>query len=385
MHGQKASAVLAGSLAAAIVLGPGAFAHASGFHVTNLVSDGAVPAAVTDPNLVNPWGIASSPTSPFWIADNGTGVSTLYNSVGTPVPLVVTIPGFGGSGTPSGAVFNPTTGFQVSSGGKTGPAAFLFATEDGSIAGWAPTVSSTNAITAVNNNDGGTGAVYKGLTMASIGSSSFLYATNFRAGDVEMYNSSFGLVGAFTDPGVAPGYAPFNVQNLGGDLYVTFALQDAAKHDDVAGPGHGYVDVFSPSGTLLRRLVSLGGEVNSPWGLDIAPKGFGAVGGDLLVGNFGDGTISVFNPVTGTFEGKLLGGNGMPIVEGDLWGLINGNGGSGGSPNDVYFTAGVAHEADGLFGSINFVPEPGAWALMLVGFGWAGAALRRSRASLQRA
>ena len=385
MHGQNASAVLAGSVAAAIALGSGAVAHASSFHVTNLVSNGAVPAAWTDPNLINPWGIAHSATSPFWVSDNNSGFSTLYNSGGKPLSLIVTIPGFSAPGTPTGVSFNSTGAFDVTNGVKTGSSDFLFATEDGTIDGWAPSVSTSNAFIAVNNNHGGTGAVYKGLTMASIGSSNFLYVANFRAGDVEMYNSSFGLVGTFTDPGVAPGYAPFDVQNLGGDLYVTFALQDAAKHDDVAGAGHGYVDVFSPSGTLLRRLVSLGGEVNSPWGLDIAPKGFGTFGGDLLVGNFGDGTISAFNPLTGTFEGKLLGGNGMPIVEGDLWGLINGNGGSGGNPNDVYFTAGISHEAEGLFGSINFVPEPGAWALMLVGFGWAGAALRRSRASLRRA
>jgi uncharacterized protein (TIGR03118 family) len=382
MHGRKASLALASSLAAAIALGPGAVAHA--FNVTNLVSNGSVPAAFTDPNLSNPWGISYAPTGPFWVSDNNSGFSTLYSSNGSPVPLVVTIPGFGGPGTPTGTVFNPTTGFQVSSNNKIGASAFLFDTEDGTIDGWAPSVSTSTAITAVNNNDNGMGAVYKGLAIANIGASTYLYASNFRAGDVEMYNSSFGLVSTFTDPTVAAGYAPFNVQELDGDLYVTFALQDAEKHDDVAGPGHGYVDVFSLNGTLLRRLVSVGGEVNSPWGLDIAPADFGGYAGDLLVGNFGDGTISVFNPTSGAYLGKLRGPDGMPIVEGDLWGLINGNGGSGGNPNDVYFTAGLVDESEGLFGMIS-VPEPGAWTLMLAGFGLAGAALRRSRVSLRRA
>ncbi|HEY2049653.1 MAG TPA: TIGR03118 family protein [Caulobacteraceae bacterium] len=386
MHDWKVSAVLAGSLAAAMVLGPGSSAHALNVAVTNLVSNGAVPAVTVDPNLVNPWGIASSPTGPFWVSDNGTGVSTLYNGAGAKVPLTVTIPGFGGSGgSPDGVVFNPTTGFNVTSMGKTGTALFLFSTEDGTIAGWSPTVNANTAINAVNNHVPGAGAVYKGLTLDNIGSSTFLYAANFRGGDVEVYNSSFGLVNSFTDTGVAPGYAPFNVQTLNGDLYVSFALQDAAKHDDVAGAGHGYVDIFSPQGTLLKRLVSLGGEVNSPWGLDIAPASFGKFGGDLLVGNFGDGTISIFDPTNGTFEGQLLGTDGKPIVEGDLWGLRNGNGGSGGNPNFVYFTAGIADEAQGLFGSLSAVPEPGTWVLMLAGFGSAGAALRRSRASLQKA
>lgn len=381
MNGHKASVALAASLAAAAALGPGAIAHA--FDVTNLVSDGSVPAAWTDPNLVNPWGIAYSPSGPFWVADNGPGVSTLYNGGGKPLPLTVTIPGFGGSGTPSGITFNGSGGFDVTANGKTGSSLFMFATEDGSIAGWSPSVDPTNAVTAVNNNPGGT-AVYKGLTMGTIGANTFLYASNFRAGQIEMYNSSFGLVNTFTDPTVNTGYAPFNVQELDGDLYVTFALQDAAKHDDVAGPGNGYVDVFSNDGTFLRRLASQGGPINSPWGLDIAPADFGKYAGQLLVGNFGDGTVSVFNPLTGVYEGKLDGPGGTPIVIGDLWGLINGNGGLAGSANDVYFTAGIMDEAQGLFGSIG-VPEPATWALMLLGFGWAGAALRQSRAGLRRA
>jgi uncharacterized protein (TIGR03118 family) len=234
-----------------------------------------------------------------------------------------------------------------------------------------------SAITAVDNS--GSGAVYKGLAIGSMGGQTYLYASNFNSGEVEMYNSSFGLVKTFTDPNVAAGYAPFNVQDLDGTLYVTFALQDMAKHDDVAGAGNGYVDAFSLDGTFERRIVSQGGEVNSPWGLDIAPSSFRAFAGDLLVGNFGDGTISVFNPTTGAFAGELSGPGGAPLVEGDLWALVTGNGGSGGAADKVYFTAGIADEAHGLLGSISAVPEPETWALMIVGFGLMGATLRRRR------
>jgi uncharacterized protein (TIGR03118 family) len=301
--------------------------------------------------------------------------------------LTVAIPSPGGmgGGTPTGTVFNNTAGdFKVTSGGVTGKPAFLFATEDGLIAGWSPSVNPTNAITAVDNSMGGAGAVYKGLAIGSSGGSNFLYAANFRAGDVEMYNSAFGLAGTFTDPTVAPGYAPFNVQNIGGTLYVTFALQNAAKHDDVAGAGNGYVDAFSLNGTFEHRIVSQGGPINSPWGLDIAPAGFGNLAGDLLVGNFGDGTISIFNPTTDAYLGKLLGSDGKPIVEGDLWALVNGNGGPGSNVNGVYFTAGVMDEAHGLFGVLS-VPEPRTWALMIVGLGLMGASLRTRRNATARA
>lgn len=354
-------------------------AQAQEFNVTNLVSNGAVPAANIDPNLVNPWGVSYAPTGPFWVSDNGTGLTTLYTGSGAAAGLPpVTVPP--SSSSPTGQVFNgSSTEFLVSNAGKTGASAFLFDTEDGVISGWAPSVSLGSAFVAVDNSDGGMGAVYKGLAIGSTGGSDFIYASNFRAGDVEMYNSSFSLVKTFTDPGVAAGYAPFNVQNLNGTLYVTFALQDAAKHDDVAGAGNGYVDAFSLDGTFERRLVSVGGQVNSPWGLDIAPASFGSLAGDLLVGNFGDGTISAFDPSTGVFEGQLLGPGGVPIVEGDLWALINGNDAAAGSSQDVYFTAGVQDESQGLFGAISAAPEPDAWALMLVGFGVMGASLRSHR------
>lgn len=349
--------------------------------VTNLVSNGAVPAATIDPNLVNPWGLAHSPTSPFWISDNGTGVSTLYNGAGTKVPLTVTVPpptGRTGASAPTGVVFNGNAGsFQVTSGGKTGTSAFIFSTEDGTISGWAPSVNGTQAILAADNSALGAGAVYKGLAIASAPSGNFLYASDFRNGLVEQFDSNFNLIRSFTDPGVMPGYAPFGAQVLDGHLFVTYALQDAAKHDDVAGAGNGYVDIFNFDGTLFQRLVSQGGQLNSPWGLDIAPASFGVDAGKLLVGNFGDGTISIFDLLTGNFMGKLLGQNGNPVEIDGLWALMNGNGGNGGDPNKVYFTAGLNGEQDGLFGSLSPVPEPSTWALMLFGFGAVALAVRR--------
>jgi uncharacterized protein (TIGR03118 family) len=277
-------------------------------------------------------------------------------------------------------VFNGSPGtFQVTSGGKTGTSAFIFSTEDGTISGWAPSVDTTHAILAADNSMMGAGAVYKGLAIASTSAGNFIYASDFRNGFVEQFDSHFNLVRSFSDPSVAPGYAPFGAQVLDGHLFVTYALQDGAKHDDVAGPGNGYVDVFNFDGTLFERLVSQGGQVNSPWGLDIAPASFGDAAGKLLVGNFGDGTISIFDLVTGNFMGKLLGEDGKPIVIDGLWALVNGNGGNGGDPNKVYFTAGINGEADGLFGSLSPVPEPSTWALMLFGLGAIGVALRRRR------
>lgn len=368
--------------AACLAASPPAQADPS-FRVTRLVSDGFVSAPTIDPDLVNPWGISYAPTGPFWVSDNGTGLSTLYNGAGAKIPLTVNIaPPTGGSGSsPTGQVFNGSkTDFMVSNGSASASAAFIFDTEDGTISGWSPSLGLTQSYLAVDNSR--SGAVYKGLAIGTVGSNQYLYASNFNAGTVERYDSSFHLVGTFTDPNVDPGYAPFNVQDLAGTLYVTYALQDAAKHDDVGGPGNGYVDAFSLDGTFLRRIVSKGGEINSPWGLDIAPSDFGAFSGDLLVGNFGDGTISVFDPNNGAFQGKLSLPNGAAIHLGDLWGLINGNGAAAGDKGSVYFTAGLLDEAHGLFGAISPVPEPAAWALMLLGFGAVGGALRRRQPAL---
>jgi uncharacterized protein (TIGR03118 family) len=375
------SILIVGAAGAALTLACQAHA-ATEFAVTNLVSDGSVPAATIDPNLINPWGISRTATSPLWVSDNGTGLATVYNSAGTKLPLSVTIAPPSGqtfAASPTGQVATGSTSDFLLSGASNSAASFIFATEDGTISGWSNNVSPTSSVLKVDNYDNGAGAVYKGLAISGAPGSEVLYAANFRSGQVEMYNNHFGLIGTFTDPTVAAGYAPFNVQVLNGNLYVTYALQDSAKHDDVAGAGNGYVDEFSLSGVFEKRLVTQGGKVDSPWGLDIAPSDFGTFAGDLLVGNFGDGTISAFDPTNGTFEGTLDGTNGDPLVLGDLWALTNGNGGSGGSPLDVYFSAGITDEAHGLLGSISPVPEPATWATMIVGLGLLGAALRRRR------
>jgi uncharacterized protein (TIGR03118 family) len=343
-------------------------AHASqGFYQqTNLVSDLPGVANVTDTNLVNSWGIVHSPTSPFWIADNGTGFSTLYNGAGTPFPpgspLVVTIPPPANSpaGTlaaPTGVVFNGTSGFVVSNGTTSKPAPFIFSTEDGTISGWNPVVNPTHAILAVDNSTQSPSAVYKGLAMGSNATGTFLFATNFRAGTVDVFNSSFkqvSLAGSFSDPNLLPGYAPFGIATIGGDLYVTYALQNAAKHDDVAGPAHGFVDIFDTNGNLIRRLVTRG-RLNSPWGLAMAPANFGRYSNDLLVGNFGDGRINAIDPATGDFLGQLRDAGNSPITIDGLWGLDFGNDHNAGPSTTLFFTAGLNGEADGLFGSLESV------------------------------
>lgn len=330
------------------------------YQQTNLVSDLPGVAHVTDPNLVNSWGIVHGPTTPFWIADNGTGVSTLYTGAGTPFPvgspLVVTIPPPHGSpaGTtaaPTGIVFNPTSGFVVSAGNNSGAALFLFATEDGTISGWNRNVDTTHAILEVDKSPG---AVYKGLALASNSAGTFLYATNFRAGTIDVFNDHFGqthLAGSFSDSKIPRGYAPFGIASINGNLIVTYAKQDAAKHDDVAGQGHGFVDVYDTSGHLLHRLVTRG-QLNSPWGLALAPESFGRFGGDLLIGNFGNGRINAYDPQTGGFRGQLRDAKNKPISIDGLWGLDFGNDANAGPSTTLFFTAGLNDEADGLFGSL---------------------------------
>jgi uncharacterized protein (TIGR03118 family) len=330
-----------------------------------------VPAVTIDPDLVNPWGVSFAPTSPFWVSDNKTGVATLYNGAGTKIPLTVTIPPSPSS--PTGQVFNSgaANAFQIAG---TKPV-FIFDSEDGVISGWAASFGTT-AQTAFTSS---MGAVYKGLALGSDAAGDHLYAADFHNGVVQEFTNTFGSSTSFTDPNVAAGFAPFNAQVLNGKLYVTFAKQDAEARDDVAGPGNGYVDVFNLDGTLNRRLVSQGGEINSPWGLAIAPDSFHEHAGDLLVGNFGDGTISTFDNLTGAFKGKLLGLDGLPLVFGDLWALTPGNGVTG-STQKIYFTAGLSEESHGLFGVLTPIPEPSSWVLMIAGFGLMGAALRAQRA-----
>jgi uncharacterized protein (TIGR03118 family) len=257
------------------------------------------------------------------------------------VPLVVTIPG----GSPTGQVFNTSTGFEITPGQ---PAAFIFASESGNITAWNP-AQGTSAVMMASTPD----AVYKGLALASTSTGTYLYASNFHAGRIDVFDSTFKLTtvtGSFTDPNLPAGYAPFNVQEIGGSLYVTYALQDADAHDDVKGPGHGFVDEFTPDGALVRRLVSQG-RLDSPWGLALAPSDFGRFSGALLVGNFGNGRIHAYDPTTGHLLGTL-GADRHPVVIDGLWGLRFGNGVAG-NTNSLLFTAGPKDESHGLFGVIN--------------------------------
>jgi uncharacterized protein (TIGR03118 family) len=346
------------------------------FTQTNLVSDIPGLAKTTDPDLVNPWGVSFGPTSPFWVSDNRTGVATLYNGAGDKIPLVVSVPPPNGGTPPSaptGQVFNP-------SAANFGGSHFIFATEDGTISAW---TSGTSAVLMVDNSF--SGAVYKGLAIGNTSEGSRLFATDFHNGTINVFGTNFAPVspsGSFTDPNLPAGYAPFNIQNIGGKLYVTYAVQDAAKHDDVSGAGNGIVDVFDLEGNLIQRLIS-NGSLNSPWGMAIAPAGFGSFGNDLLVGNFGDGTINVFDPITGTFIMQLDGANGLPIVNLGLWDLTFGNGGNGGSTSDLYFTAGIpgdGHVEDhGLFGSLAPTPTPEPTTLTLIGSGLFGLIAYRRR------
>jgi len=337
---------LATGLLSLSAIGAGAGAGKTAFNQTNLVSNRTDQgASVIDPSLQNPWGISAGPSTPMWVSDNGAGVTTLYRGDGSKVPLTVVIPPGAGSGeaqgTPTGTVFN---GNSAEFRGDR----FLFATEDGTIAGWQQTYG-TVAHTQVDNSLPAPGAVYKGLAIGSTATGDRIYAANFRGGAVDVFNGNYAPAGSFTDPKIPANYAPFNVQNLGGVLYVTFAMRDATGHDDIAGQGHGFVDAFDTNGNLLRRLVSHG-RLDSPWGLAIAPASFGDFAGDLLVGNFGDGRINAYTVDKGNFRGVLTGTNGAPITIDGLWALRVGN--TAADPNAVYFTAGINNEADGLFGKI---------------------------------
>ena len=348
-------------IAASISLG--AFAHASSssannFSWVNLQSDIAGVAQRVDPNLVNPWGMALSSSNTIWVADNGAGVATVYNPDGSPVIvpfgnairlLVVTIPPSASNtegANPTGIVANNTSFFKVTQSGNSLPSEFIFVSEDGSISGFNSSLDPINAILAVDN--GATGAVYKGATMGTANGHNFLYVTNFHAGTVETYDENFALQSSasfpFTDPNLPVGYAPFGIRQFNGQVFVTYAKQNAEMHDDVAGPGNGFIDIFDTSGNLVKRLVS-NGNLNSPWGLAMAPSNFNPFQNDLLVGNFGDGRINVYNPSTGAFVGTPTEKDGTPLDFANLWDLLPLN-------NGIYFSAGIAHEQDGLFGVI---------------------------------
>ena len=346
----------------------------SAFVQVNLVSNLPGVAPLTDADLVNAWGLAASPGtdqapgSPLWVSDNGSDKATLYNN-GTAatvskVGLTVDVTG----AAPTGQVFNTDTNpndFVVTdASGHSGRALFIFDTENGTIDGWSPGVGVASGATPPSKvtevaRDNGANAVYKGLAIAQASDGhTYLYATNFRSGRVEAYDSTFTPVelpgGLFVDPKLPTGYGPFGIQEIGGQLYVSFAEQDAALHDDVAGQGNGFVDVFTNDGAFVKRLITRG-QLNSPWGLALAPSGFGNFGGDLLVGNFGDGSINVYNPDNGARVGFLRQPSGRPIVIDGLWGLRFGNGNAA-KTGELLFSAGPNHESDGLLGKIVVAP-----------------------------
>jgi uncharacterized protein (TIGR03118 family) len=341
------AAVLVGGVAAAA----DARQQASAYTVHALVSDGtAVAAPATDASLVNAWGLVAGPTTPWWSANNGTNTSTLYTGTGSKIALTVAVPG-----APTGTVFNASsTDFVVSQNGKSGAARFLFATEGGTVLGWSPAVNGATAIAGADRS--GAGAIYKGLATAN----DRLYAADFHNGRVDVFDASFGLVslpGGFQDPKIAKGFAPFGIQALGGNIVVTYAKQDAARKDDVAAPGQGFADEFTPDGKLVARVVNSGKKnapLNAPWGLALAPADFGGFAGDLLVGNFGNGRISAYakRGAAWVYKGQLRAADGTPIAIDGLWGIAFGNGTASGPTNSLYFLSGPSAEQHGLFGSI---------------------------------
>jgi uncharacterized protein (TIGR03118 family) len=319
-----------------------ASARADTYSWTNFQSDIAGVAQHVDPNLVNPWGMSASANGTIWVSDNGSGVSTLYNQDGTAVPLVVEIPTAAQNtegANPTGQVFNDTGFFQVTKNGTSASALFIFVSEDGSISGWNPTLDETHAIIAVDNGNGRNHAIYKGATLGVRNGHNFLYVTDFHRTKVETYDENFNRVNpnGFVDPNIPSGYAPFGIRNFNGEIFVTYAKQDAAKEDDVHCPGCGLINVFDTSGHFLRRLTQRG-NLNAPWGLT-------EFDGELWVGNFGDGKINVYDPTSGAFIETLMRADGTPLQFDGLWDLLPlGNG--------VYFTAGIADEGHGLFGLI---------------------------------
>jgi len=361
MHRNTLLATL--GLSAIVLLAASQPAVAQFYAQHNLISDGFVPADLVDTNLVNAWGLVAGPTTPWWISDNEPGLSTVYDASTGKERFTVTVPG-----NPTGVVFNidpDANDFVVKGDGLMGTARFMFASEDGTISGWSPAVNMTKAFVVAG--DPASGAVYKGLAMAQTEEGDFrLYATNFHDGTVDVFDKNFQLVSSddFTDPTIPNGYAPFGIRVFGDAIFVTYALQDADAHDDVPGEGHGYVNMFDTAGNFLMRVTEKG-QLNSPWGLAMAPDNFGKFSGHLLVGNFGNGRIHAFDFTKsngkGEFQhrGPLHGADGNPIEIDGLWGLAFGNGNAAGPTDTLFFTAGPGGEQHGLFGTLVAVPPPG--------------------------
>jgi uncharacterized protein (TIGR03118 family) len=327
-----------------------------------LVSNGAFPANFTDPHLKNAWGVAFNPQGFVWVADADGNVSTLYDGTGQPspqpTPLVVAVPGPDDSpGNPTGIVFSGGADFVVTKGGVSGPARFIFATEQGNLAGWAPNVDATHAVFVPKDPTDTEEASYKGLALSGNGTTHLLYAANFLQARVDVFDGAFKRVsvpGGFRDPRLPGNYAPFGIQAINGDIYVTFAKQEEGGDEEAHGQGLGFVDVFDVDGRLLRRVASRG-VLNAPWGLALAPTSFGEFGGALLVGNFGDGTINAYGPLTGTWLGSLRDRDGKRIRIDGLWGIQFGNGILSQKTNQLYYASGPNDEEDGVYGVITAV------------------------------
>jgi uncharacterized protein (TIGR03118 family) len=336
----------------------------SQFTMSSLVSDGSVAASTTDPNLVNPWGIVMAPGAPVWVANNVSQTSTIYDGTGTPIPLVVNLPaGLNGPADVTGIVANSsTTDFEITNGTDTAAARFIFAGENGTIMGWAPTVDGTNALIAYD--DGAGGASYTGLAIANDGTANHLYAADFANGKVDVFDATFAKVtvaGGFTDAAIPAGYAPFGIQavTIGTDtrIVVAYAQRDAGG-EEVVGAGLGVVSVFDTAGTLVTQLVAAGGALNAPWGIALAPADVGTLSNKLLIGNFGDGVINGYDPVTGVHAGAVLNSAGDPIANPGLWGIAFGNGARNQPTTTLYFAAGIGGETAGLYGRIDLGDTP---------------------------
>ena len=353
-------------------------AAAMGFTDTALVTDNdtVVATALTiDANLQNPWGIAFAPGSPFWISDNNNNLSTLYSGIGAnetqgvtgsaSVGVAIPASAAGVQAKPTGQVYNGSGGFMITTSMGQESALFIFDGEGGTIAAWAKDSGAT-AVTAYDDGvaNAGNHAVYKGLAIGTVGGATFLYATDLHNNKVDVFDTNFSkpaaMQGKFVDPNIPAGFAPFGIAALNGNLYVTFAKQDAAMHDEITGAGLGYVDVFDFSGNLVSQFASAG-PLNAPWGIAIAPAGFGSLQGDVLIGNFGDGMINIFSPngtALANAEGPLMSSAGQPFVFPGLWSLVFGNGDSDKPVTTLFYTAGFANQTDGVFGGITLTSTP---------------------------
>jgi uncharacterized protein (TIGR03118 family) len=353
-------------------------AAAMGFTDTALVTDNdtVVATALTiDANLQNPWGIAFAPGSPFWISDNNNNLSTLYSGIGAnetqgvtgsaSVGVAIPASAAGVQAKPTGQVYNGSGGFMITTSMGQESALFIFDGEGGTIAAWAKDSGAT-AVTAYDDGvaNAGNHAVYKGLAIGAVGGATFLYATDLHNNKVDVFDTNFSkpaaMQGKFVDPNIPAGFAPFGIAALNGNLYVTFAKQDAAMHDEITGAGLGYVDVFDFSGNLISQFASAG-PLNAPWGIAIAPAGFGSLQGDVLIGNFGDGMINIFSPngtALANAEGPLMSSAGQPFVFPGLWSLVFGNGDSDKPVTTLFYTAGFANQTDGVFGGITLTSTP---------------------------